>query len=442
MSKLIRHAQKRGTVLFVALQLTALTFLSLLSFIGGPQQAPKAPAETQVSAPAQAETDPSQTQTAQPTTAADLTAAQREALRASAHPAKKLYEPLNTQVFTLQRSRVESQAAQRSAQGPEALDNEPTLTTDRQDYPPYSYVYFTGSGFQPGETVNMIVVETDPIQQSFEPWDVVADENGNFQTSWYVFSPDFIGATFQATATGQSSQLTASATFTDATYLTYENAGHTILRDAFAWEGGTTVYYFANGIATKCHRVDWVYVPSNTVVPSTIFAASNPLSDSFVIPASSSSSGVWQVKIYESTANTLCATAIYPTTPIDTETFDVARTVVIGAAPSPVPLGGGGDSSVREDDTSGNGVQSPTASIMDVRPDSAKRRRSFLQFVLPSLSGNTVTSAKLRLLPTTVQNSRTHNVYRVTASWSESTITFNNEPGVAGGVTDAQSVPA
>ena len=35
-------------------------------------------------------------------------------------------------------------------------------TTDRDDYPPLSYVYFTGSGFEPGETVQMIVVETDP----------------------------------------------------------------------------------------------------------------------------------------------------------------------------------------------------------------------------------------------------------------------------------------
>jgi hypothetical protein len=74
------------------------------------------------------------------------------------------------------------------------------------------------------------------------------------------------------------------------------------------------------------------------------FAASNPLSDSFVIPASSGSSGVWQVKIYESSANTNCATAIYSATPLpnSTVTFDVARTVVIGAAPSPAPLGGGG----------------------------------------------------------------------------------------------------
>src|SRR5437773_4213324 len=64
----------------------------------------------------------------------------------------------------------------------------------------------------------MIVVETDPIQQSFEPWTVVADENGNFTTSWYIFSSDFEGASFLATATGETSQLTASCTFTDAAF--------------------------------------------------------------------------------------------------------------------------------------------------------------------------------------------------------------------------------
>src|SRR5439155_27331799 len=102
MSKLIRRTvKKRGTALIVALQLTVLTLISLVSFVGGPQRSPKAPAETQVSGPSQAEvaadqtteTDQAQTETSQPTTAADLTAAQIEALRASAHAAKTLYEP-------------------------------------------------------------------------------------------------------------------------------------------------------------------------------------------------------------------------------------------------------------------------------------------------------------------------------------------------------------
>src|SRR6266496_4193838 len=218
MSKLIRRTKKKfGAALLIALQIITLTLAGLLMpFAGGPRPN-KAPADTQVSAPqAQTQTDQAQTDTAQPITAKDLTAAEKSALRKSAHFAKKLYEPLASQVFSLQRSLVESQAAQRSSQGPESPNSEPTLTTDRDDYPPYSYVYFHGSGFEPGETVQMIVVETDPVQQSFEPWTVVAYENGNFDTSWYIFSQDFIGATFQATATGESSQLTASCTFTDA----------------------------------------------------------------------------------------------------------------------------------------------------------------------------------------------------------------------------------
>ena len=204
MSKLIRHTQKRGTALFVALQLTALIVLSLICFVDSPRQSPNkdvalASSQSQISKDADA------TQTAQTSTAP----MSRDALRRSAHFATKLYEPLNTQVFTL--------ATSRAAQAHNTdLPNDATLTTDREDYPPFSYVYFHGSGFQPGETVDLLVVETDPIQQSFEPWTVVADENGELDTSWYVYPSDFNGASFLATATGETSQLTASVTFTDA----------------------------------------------------------------------------------------------------------------------------------------------------------------------------------------------------------------------------------
>src|SRR5206468_4625783 len=116
----------------------------LMPFTGGPQQsANKAPAGTDVSGPVQTQTDQAQIETAQPQTqtAQPLTAADKEALRASAVFARKLYEPRASQVFSLQRSLVESQAAQRSSQGPESPSDEPTLTTDQEDYPPYSYVY-------------------------------------------------------------------------------------------------------------------------------------------------------------------------------------------------------------------------------------------------------------------------------------------------------------
>src|SRR6267143_2656112 len=107
MSKLIRHVQKRGTALFMALQLTGLILLSLFSFIGGPQSRDGGtPAETQVSAPAQAQQAASDTDALQQsdqdqtqTDRAPSAPASRESLRKSAHFAKKLYEPLASQVF-------------------------------------------------------------------------------------------------------------------------------------------------------------------------------------------------------------------------------------------------------------------------------------------------------------------------------------------------------
>src|SRR5438045_2991908 len=134
MSKLIRHTKKRATALFAALLLTALTaLLSLVSFVGGPQQSRDGgtPADTQVSGPvaggassavasakeddADIASDQEQTQTVRVLTAAD-----KENLRSSAQRAVKLYEPLASQVFDLATSRAESAAAANNAQGPES----------------------------------------------------------------------------------------------------------------------------------------------------------------------------------------------------------------------------------------------------------------------------------------------------------------------------------
>src|SRR6266511_101785 len=70
-----------------------------------------------------------------------------------------------------------------------AADLVPTVATDREDYPPYSVVWITGAGFQPGETVSnqVVQVEGPDAGAAYEPWGVVADANGNFVTSWYVF---------------------------------------------------------------------------------------------------------------------------------------------------------------------------------------------------------------------------------------------------------------
>src|SRR6266542_4845178 len=210
MSKLIRHTagmkKEVGAALIVALQLTTLTLIGVMApFVGGPEQSVTAPADSQITA--------DQAQNVQAPTGTD-----RSDLRASAVFANKVYGPRNSQIFNLAASRAASVG---QSEATNEATNEATLTSDQEDYPPYSYVYFHGTGFQPGETVNMIVVELDPVQQSFEPWDVVADENGNVATSWYISSEELIGATMQVTATGQTSGLTASATFTDSGNFSY-----------------------------------------------------------------------------------------------------------------------------------------------------------------------------------------------------------------------------
>src|SRR4029077_9368330 len=162
----------------------------------GPHQSASAPGGSQISVPDSSADKASTTDT-------------RADLRASAVFATKVYGPRATEIFNLATASA-AQAA--NSESP----NSATLTTDLQDYPPYSYVYITGDGFTPNETVDMLVVELLPIQQSFEPWWVTADENGHFETSWYIFTDELIGATMQVTATGESSGFSASATFTDA----------------------------------------------------------------------------------------------------------------------------------------------------------------------------------------------------------------------------------
>src|SRR6185503_13106067 len=92
-----------------------------------------------------------------------------------------------------------------------------TVVTDKEDYPPYSVVYITGAGFQAGETVsNQVVQIAGPdAGAAYEPWGVVADTNGGFETEWLVFSDELLNTTLELTATGQSSGLIAKTTFAD-----------------------------------------------------------------------------------------------------------------------------------------------------------------------------------------------------------------------------------
>ncbi|HKS66090.1 MAG TPA: kelch repeat-containing protein, partial [Candidatus Acidoferrales bacterium] len=92
----------------------------------------------------------------------------------------------------------------------------PLVQTDLGDYPPGSVVTITGSGFQPGETVTIQLIES-PLLDTHGPYTAVADANGNFLDTDFVTDPYDLNIRFFLTATGAASGLIAQNTFTDAT---------------------------------------------------------------------------------------------------------------------------------------------------------------------------------------------------------------------------------
>jgi len=115
---------------------------------------------------------------------------------------------------------------------------DPTVTTDKADYPPGSTVNISGSGFQAGETVELQVRRIDIDENSgteHDPWDVTAEDNGNIQTTWHV-TMDEAGATLELTAVGLTSGLVAQETFTDTATVTAATGGGSISADT---TGGT-----------------------------------------------------------------------------------------------------------------------------------------------------------------------------------------------------------
>ena len=93
-----------------------------------------------------------------------------------------------------------------------------TLITDSIDYHPGSIATITGGGFLPGETVTLFVEHAGASPDTGAdhlPWNVVADGNGAFVTTWHVCEDDCLGQQLKATATGQSSGYVVVARFTD-----------------------------------------------------------------------------------------------------------------------------------------------------------------------------------------------------------------------------------
>src|SRR2546422_2558574 len=90
-----------------------------------------------------------------------------------------------------------------------------TVATDKADYHPGENVVITGSGWEPGETVVLILHEEPQLDPDLQ-LTAYADENGDFTNTDFSVDIFDIGVTFTLSATGGSSGLTAETTFTDA----------------------------------------------------------------------------------------------------------------------------------------------------------------------------------------------------------------------------------
>ncbi len=90
-----------------------------------------------------------------------------------------------------------------------------TITVDKTDYVPGETVVITGSGFQPGETVDFLLHVEPLTSPDTTLTSSVADENGNFVNSTFVVRESDANVTLTLTATGESSGLVAQTIFTD-----------------------------------------------------------------------------------------------------------------------------------------------------------------------------------------------------------------------------------
>ncbi|MCY2989631.1 MAG: autotransporter-associated beta strand repeat-containing protein, partial [Planctomycetota bacterium] len=161
---------------------------------------------------------------------------------------------------TARRRRQRQQAARNRRLQLESLEDRRLLAanlwTDLQDYVPGSTAHISGSGFAPGEPVQLQVLHTDQALNTgsgHAPWivtdggagDLDQKADGKIETTWYVNPDDSLGASFQLTASGLNSGEVATTAFTDATITISTNTNWSSLSvgtgDTITVEGGATL---------------------------------------------------------------------------------------------------------------------------------------------------------------------------------------------------------
>ena len=152
-----------------------------------------------------------------------------------------------------------------------------TVQTDKADYTPYENVIITGSGWQPHETVSLLLREDPPqLDHGDLTYEAVADDSGNIRNDEFWTDYYDIGITFVLTATGQDSGLTAQTTFTDLNIGTYDQCsndlgtGYTTGDEGCRWINGNlqsnnSIYKEGDATVQRVWLTDFVPGSSHTI---------------------------------------------------------------------------------------------------------------------------------------------------------------------------------
>jgi hypothetical protein len=89
-----------------------------------------------------------------------------------------------------------------------------SITTDKDDYAPGDTVHFTGTGWQAGDSLDIVLID-DALTQETHSWAVGIADDGTFHDSTYVVDVADLGVTFTLTATSRATGRSLTVTFTD-----------------------------------------------------------------------------------------------------------------------------------------------------------------------------------------------------------------------------------
>ncbi|MFL6211578.1 MAG: OmpL47-type beta-barrel domain-containing protein [Pyrinomonadaceae bacterium] len=188
------------------------------------------------------------------------------------------------------------------------------VTTDQTDYKPGETVVISGSGWLPGETINLSLHEESATQPDTE-LTAMADEYGNILSTDFVTTAAHLGAAFTLTASGQSSARTATAKFTDGGIMNY--SPNSVALTAFSGTAGSSSTSFTQTVTAPSGN-------GNFQAPAQVTSVS--VSGSLPMPAS------W-VTVTGGTGNFVTGPPQNPKSPPDFKTRNVSVTPAANTAP-------------------------------------------------------------------------------------------------------------